>query len=63
MIEILEQASVDDLSGLRRAYLASHAAPFDGMWEAFATMSRQREIEPEDLYQRRARTSHRGHCP
>ena len=44
MIEILEQVSVDDLSGLRRAYLASQTAPFDGMWEALATMARQREI-------------------
>ncbi len=43
MIEILER-SADHLSDLRQAYLASLAAPFDGMWEAFANMSRHREI-------------------
>ncbi len=44
MIEIQEQPSVDDLADLRRAYLASQTAPFDGMWEAFATLSRHWEI-------------------
>ncbi len=43
-IEILEPESVEDLAGLRRAYLASLAAPCDGMWEAFATMGRHREV-------------------
>ncbi len=40
----MEQTSVNELAGLKRAYLASLAAPFDGMWEAFATMSRHREM-------------------
>lgn len=44
MIEIRKPASVDDLADFRRAYLASLAAPFDGMWEAFAATSRHREI-------------------
>ena len=44
MSEILEHSSADDLADLRRAYLASLAAPFDGMWDAFATTSRHREL-------------------
>ncbi|MCP3959847.1 MAG: GNAT family N-acetyltransferase [bacterium] len=44
MIEISEPASGEDLADLRRAWLVSQVAPFDGMWEAFATMSRHREI-------------------
>lgn len=44
MSAILERASVGDLADLRQAYLASQAAPFDGMWETFATMSPHREL-------------------
>ena len=44
MIEIVEVTSPDDLADLRRDYLASLAAPFDGMWEAFVAMSRRLEI-------------------
>ena len=44
MIEILELPSGDELADLRRAYLASLSAPFDGMWEAFVAMARNREI-------------------
>ncbi len=43
MIEILEHDD-DDLADLRRGYLAALTAPFDGMWEAFAGMSRHREL-------------------
>lgn len=44
IIGILEQASIDDLADSQRAYLASLAAHFYGMWEAFATMSNHRGI-------------------
>ena len=44
MIEIVEATSTDALGDLRRGYLASLATPLDGMWEAFAAMSRQLEI-------------------
>ena len=44
VIEIVEPTSADDLSDLRRGYLASLAAPLDGMWEALAAMGRQLEI-------------------
>ena len=44
MIEIVEATSADDLADLRRDYLASLAAPFDGMWDAFVAMSRRLEI-------------------
>ncbi len=44
MIEILELASAGDLADLRRAHLATQNAPIDGMWEAFANLSRYREI-------------------
>ncbi len=44
MIEVMEATSADDLADLRRGYLASLTAPLDGMWEAFAAMSRQLEI-------------------
>ncbi len=44
MIEILEPTSDEDLAGLRRACLASYAAPLDGMWEAFVSMSSHLEI-------------------
>jgi len=44
MIEIAEASSADDLADLRRGYLASLAAPLDGMWETFAAMGRQLEL-------------------
>ena len=44
MIEIPDSTSIGDLADLRQACLASYCAPFDGMWEAFATMSRHHEI-------------------
>ena len=44
MIEIVEASSADDLAEMRRGYLASLAAPLDGMWEAFVAMGRQLEI-------------------
>lgn len=43
-IEIQALDSLDELADMRRAYLSTLTAPFDGMWEAFASMSHQRRI-------------------
>ncbi len=44
MIEILEPAPFETFVDLRRDYLACLSAPFDGMWQAFATMSCHHEL-------------------
>ena len=52
MIKIMEVDSSDALFDLRRDYLNSLAAPFDGMWEAFAEMSRSPVIDdPRRFYE------------
>jgi GNAT superfamily N-acetyltransferase len=40
----VEVESLDGIADLRRAYLASLAAPLDGMWESFASAGRHLEI-------------------